>query len=140
MGLISCRKQAFFAEKKAIMKIRIIMLMITMVTIAFYSCSEKGKIGKDYLGNWTFEVPDAEPGYTYGIAELYSDSIVTTFTGNKFRYPSLALEVRNDSVFYQFNIDGIDVFCALKIENRQSIKGITYWSSGESELTFSRME
>jgi hypothetical protein len=103
-----------------------------MSFLVLVSLSTNAQVKATCLGSWSFDAPTAPDGYTYGVIEIKKDSLITSFTESKYKFPSVWVKVKNDSIFYKSVIDGTDVLFSLKIENETSIKGNAVWSDGET--------
>ena len=102
--------------------------------MAISSLSIYGQIKKSFRGNWSFEAPTANPGFTDGIIDFKKDSVFTIFTNMSYKFPCTWIKVKKDSIIFVSNSNGYDVLSSLKIENKTSISGICVWRSGESRL------
>jgi len=116
------------------MKSKIIRLFLVMSVLLIASLSVNGQIRKAYTGNWSFDAPTGEGGFYNGIMDFKKDSILITFTGDNYKYPSTWVKAKRDSVIFEINIQGEDVLCSLKIENRKNMKGNAVWGFGETVL------
>ena len=114
------------------MKSKILRLFIVVSVLFIVSLSANGQIKRAHVGNWNFNIPTEVSGFSNGIMDFKKDSIIITFTGDTFKYPSTWVKVKKDSVIFEINIQGEDVLCSLKIENRKNIKGNAVWSFGET--------
>ncbi len=114
------------------MKIKILRLVLIIVVFLIGSLSTKAQVKDVFIGTWSFDAPSAPGGYTSGTIEIKKDSVITTFTGMSFKYPSTWLKVKNDSLTYKANIDGEDVLFSLKTDKKIKITGNAVWSSGET--------
>lgn len=114
------------------MKSKNFRLFLVISVLLIGSLSANGQIKKAYIGNWSFNAPTGEGGFSNGIMDFKKDSIIITFTGDTFKYPSNWVKVKKDSVIFEVNIHGEGILCSLKIENRKNIKGNAVWSFGET--------
>jgi len=105
-----------------------------MLILLITSLSVTGQINKVYRGNWNFEAPAGNPGFTDGVIEFKKDSVFTIFTNMSYKFPCTWVKVKKDSIIFVSNINGHDVLSSLKIENKASMTGICVWRSGESKL------
>jgi hypothetical protein len=116
------------------MKRKIVQLLLIVSVSLIVSLSTTAQVKVAYLGNWSFVAPTAPEGYTYGIIEIKKDSINTSFTESKYRFPSIWIKVKNDSITYKAIVDGTDVLFSFKIENETNIKGNAVWDDGETQM------
>jgi hypothetical protein len=114
------------------MKSKILQLLLIISVSLIGSLSTNAQVKVAYLGNWSFVAPTAPDSYTYGIIEIKKDSINTSFTESKYKFPSIWIKVKNDSITYKTFIDGTDVLFSLKVET--SIKGNAVWIDGETQM------
>jgi hypothetical protein len=116
------------------MKSKILRLLLIISVSLIGSLSTTAQVKAVYIGNWSFVAPTAPEGYTYGIIEIKKDSINTSFIESKYKFPSIWINVKNDSITYKAIIDDTDVLFSLKIENETNIKGNAVWNDGETQM------
>ena len=120
------------------MKSKVLEFFLITLILLISSLSVNRQIKKAYRGNWSFAAPAGNPGFTEGIFEFNKDSIFTTFTNMKYKFPCTWVKVKKDSVIFESNINGYNVLSSLKIENKTNMKGNCVWSSGESKLVLKK--
>jgi hypothetical protein len=116
------------------MKSKVLQLTLLISFLLTGLLSTNGQTKKSYIGNWSFEAPNAPEGYTYGIIEIKKDTILTSFTELKYRVPSIWIKFKNDSITYKSFVDDTDVLFSLKIVDEANIKGNAVWSDGETQM------
>jgi len=116
------------------MKIKVLRLVVIMACLLIGSFSISAQVKVVSHGIWSFNAPTAPDGYTYGIIEIKKDSVNTSFTESKYKFPSIWIKVKNDSIIYNAIIDDTDVLFSLKVENETSIKGNAVWDDGETQM------
>ncbi|NTU95388.1 MAG: hypothetical protein HGA52_04985 [Bacteroidales bacterium] len=122
------------------MKSRFLNFLIIIFILMTGSFSANAQIKKACIGKWSFDAPGAPDGYTYGLIEISKDSVKTSFTTSNFKFPSIWVKAKNDSVTYKASIDGTDVIFSLKLENETSIKGNAVWYEGETLMILRKKE
>jgi hypothetical protein len=123
---------------KATMKVRILQSLLIISVFLLESLSANAQIKKTCIGNWSFNAPDAPDGYTYGMIEIKKDSVNTSFTDMSFKFKSVWVKAKNDSITYKTIVDGVDVLFSLKIENETNINGNAVWYDGETQMILRR--
>jgi hypothetical protein len=116
------------------MKSKVLEYSLIMLILITTSLSVNGQIKKVFRGNWNFEAPTGNTGFTDGIIEFKKDSVFTIFANMRYKFPCTWVKVKRDSIIFVSNINGYDVLSSLKIENKTSMTGICVWHSGESKL------
>ena len=120
------------------MKIKVLRLAVIMAVLLIGSHSLKAQVKNVFTGNWSFDAPSAPGGYTKGFMEVKKDSVLTSFPDMSFKYPSMWVKVKNDSLIYEVNIDGEEVLFSLKTDDKTKITGNAVWSSGETIIYASK--
>jgi hypothetical protein len=114
------------------MKNKILQLFLILPVLFIGSLSANSQTKNTFIGSWNFEAPTAPESYTSGIMKIQKDSVITTFTGRKYKFTSIWVKIKMDSLTYKVNIDGDDVLFSLKVDNKNKITGNAVWSSGET--------
>jgi hypothetical protein len=116
------------------------VLHITLIISIFMSISlcAKAQIRSEILGKWSFECPHAPAIFDSGVIYIQSDSVFTTFTSITYKFPSIWVQEKADTLFYNININGDDQLYVVKIENKDSLDGLAVTSYGASPLILKR--
>ena len=120
------------------MKSKLLQLFLIIAIFLIGSLSIKAQTNNDVLGNWNFKAPYGGSGYTSGILEIKKDSVIMTFTGMGYKYPSSSFKSEDGTLTYNIYVEGTEVFCTLKIENETKITGNAIWDSGETPLILTK--
>ena len=117
------------------------LLLMFCLSVMVSAQSKKSK--KDLPGKWIYEGPMAPQGYTSGKLEFTSVNkkynVVWTFAGREdSNYSSENINFRNDSIFFNVNVDGEDVAVSLKFQEKSKMTGKAIYSGGEVPLTLTR--
>jgi len=105
------------------MKRKVMQLLLIVLVFFIGSLSANAQLRTTYQGKWSFDAPSAPDGYTFGIIEIKKDSVYISFTDSQYKFPSVWVKVRSDSIYFQTFVDGTDVLFSLKIEGETNIKG-----------------
>ena len=111
--------------------IKAILLLFAIITI---SPAASAQNIKKFLGDWDFAAPTAGYGYDTGVMVIRQDSVITSFTGNNFIYPSDFVKFQSDTLKFNFYVDDEYCKCYLILEDDLHQKGYCKWPSGESEV------
>jgi hypothetical protein len=90
------------------------------------------------LGDWNAEAPEAPPGFNTSIMTVHEDSVFTTFAGETIIYSSTLIRFNADSLIFEIN--GLDVLCTLKVEDKNKMTGNAVWEGGETRLFLTKQE
>jgi hypothetical protein len=109
--------------------------------ISFYllmSFRSEAQIKNEIIGNWNFECPRAPAIFDSGVIYIHNDSVFTSFASITYKFPSVWVKVKADSLFYDININGDDQLYVVKIENKDSLNGVAVTSYGASPLILTK--
>ena len=101
-------------------------------------CSINAQSISDFIGSWDFNAPTTDYGYEKGIMEIKKESVVTTFTGNSYKYPSDWIKYESDTLKYNMDVDGAYVKCFLTVGDASNLIGYAEWDMGETTLILTR--
>ena len=114
----------------------------TLLLITFVACMAQltafTQTGNDLLGNWNADAPNAPTGFNTSIMRITEDSVFTTFTGENYAYTSTLIKLSQDTLIFEIN--GLDVTCTLRVENKTKLIGNAVWEGGESPLMLTKNE
>jgi hypothetical protein len=82
--------------------------------------------------------PSARQGFDTGIIYIHKDSVFTTFVSISYKFRSTCMKVKKDSLLYNVNINGEDILCSLKLENKDTIYGKAVTRYGQSSLRLTK--
>jgi len=123
---------------------RNIFIFVIISVFSLTSFAQQGKGQKiNPAGNWKFEAPYAQEGYTSGtiiVGNAEQKTTVTiSFTGNEFKIPGEDVKVAKDSVFFSVYLQGQIVKVLLKMDTEIKMSGKAVYSEGEVPLTLSKV-
>jgi hypothetical protein len=119
--------------KSSVLKLALIVTILFITTL-----SSQAQIKKAFRGSWNFDAPTAPGGFNYGIYEIKKDSVLTTFTGQKFIFPSTWAKSSKDTLSFLVSINGLEVLCSFGKEDKTTMKGNAVWSSGQTIVTLKK--
>ncbi len=94
-----------------------------LLVLTFGSLTAKGQI-KDYcLGEWNFICPDALDGSGIGTIKITNDSVYTEYPGKQYGFSSKRAEYLNNTLCFYVNINGQQIICEIKPEDRDILSG-----------------
>jgi len=93
---------------------------------------------KKFLGPWEFTTETGAPGYETGVMDISKESVITSFTDNSFEYPSDWVKFENDTLKFDFFVDGTMVNCFLLVKDKTHLTGFAEWDSGETVLNLTK--
>lgn len=114
---------------------QVILLLLTVIII---SPAAKAQSINEFKGEWDFKAPTAGYGYDAGVMAIEEQSVVTTFTGNSYEYPSDMVNYESDTLKFNFDVDGEYCECYLILEDDSHQKGYCKWPSGDTEVILTR--
>jgi hypothetical protein len=116
------------------------VLQIFFITGVFlvYSHSANSQISGTSVGTWNFKCTYAPAGFDTGIIDIHKDSVFTTFSGSTYKFPSLWVKMKKDTLAYNVDINGDEVLYLLKLENRDTLNGKAVSGNGVSPLILTK--
>ena len=102
-------------------------------------CTAYAQSPEKFIGTWEQKAPDAE-GYELGEVVIEKESLITTFSGNTYKYPAEGLKFHSDTLRYSMNVDGENVECYLLVKDKSNLMGYATWSTGETDLILTRIK
>jgi hypothetical protein len=120
------------------MKYNVLHLFIIISLLMSISFRAEAQIKNEIIGNWNFECPYAPAIFNSGVIYIHNDSVFTAFTSIIYKFPSVWVRERADSLFFNIDINGDDQLYVVKIENRDSLNGVAVTSYGASPLILRR--
>ena len=91
-------------------------------------------------GAWDFTTETGEVEYETGVMDISKESVMTTFTDNSYKYPSDWLKFVNDTLKFNFDVDGTMVECYLVLKDKSHLIGYAEWETGETVMNLTRTE
>lgn len=71
---------------------------------------------------------------------ISKESVITTFAYNDSKYPSDWVKIEEDTLKFDFYVDGTTVSCYLVVKDKSHLTGVAEWDSGKTVLNLTRTE
>lgn len=95
---------------------------------------------KKFFGSWEFTTETGASGYESGMMVISKESVITTFAYNDSKYPSDWVKIEEDTLKFDFYVDGTTVSCYLVVKDKSHLTGVAEWDSGKTVLNLTRTE
>lgn len=112
-----------------------VIIISLLMSISFLA---EAQIKNEIIGNWNFECPGAPAIFDSGVMYFQTDSVFTSFSSITYKFPSVWVREKADSLFFNIDINGDDQLYVVKIENKDSLNGVAVTSYGASPLILTK--
>jgi hypothetical protein len=120
------------------MKSKDLQFFILASILLLFSKTVDAQDNKVIIGTWKFQCPYAPEGFNTGIIDIHKDSVFTTFSSVKYKFPSMWVKNEKDTLSYNVDINGEQVLFSLRIENNDTLYGKARNVMGEGPITLIR--
>jgi hypothetical protein len=120
------------------MKLNTLHLFLLAFLFLAISKPVLAQVNKSIIGVWNFQCPSAPEGFNSGNIDIGKDSVFTTFISSTYKFPSLWVKTKKDSLIYKVDINGEEVLYSLKVEKKDTLNGKASTSYGVSSLILIR--
>lgn len=120
---------------------RIVFKLIIIFTVLFtISWKLDAQINETFIGKWRFECLLAPAGFNEGIIEIEKDSVFAQYAGRDYRFSSVWVKMKNDTLIFKVDINGERVVCRLQAVEENKLAGIADTMEDESPLILTKKE
>ena len=117
------------------MKLNVKLLIIFAIFFIMSAVTASAQVKKDFIGKWNTYAPDAPDENQKSTIIIKQDSLFITFDGINLM-PANSMEFKNDTL--KCEISGVTL--SLEFESKNKLKGMAFWSNGQSALQLTRIE
>ena len=122
------------------MKSKVLQLVLIITVILSESLPAEAQINGIFTGTWNFECSLAPEGFNTGMIDIQIDSIFTTYSSIKYRFPSIWVKIDGDTLNYIVEVKGENVLYRFYANGQDKLKGNAETPLGPSPLILTKKE
>jgi hypothetical protein len=122
------------------MKSKVLQLVLIITVILSESLPAEAQIKRIFTGTWNFECSLAPEGFNTGTIDIQIDSIFTTYSSIKYRFPSIWVKIDGDTLNYIVEVKGENVLYRFYANGQDKLKGNAETPLGPSPLFLTKKE
>ena len=122
------------------MKSKVLQLVLIITVILSESLPAEAQINGIFTGTWNFECSLAPEGFNTGMIDIQIDSIFTTYSSIKYRFPSIWVKIDGDTLNYIVEVKGENVLYRFYANGKDKLTGNAETPLGPSPLFLTKKE